>query len=73
MLIKVTKKEVEIYKKQTIKGKRFLKKCAKDNENSKIYKKNSNNKLEPIFRKDILKATEANNVICFRKKEEIKS
>ena len=46
---------------------------TKDNENSKIYKKNSNNKVEPIFRKVILKNTEANNVICFRKKEEIKS
>ena len=35
-----------------------------------MYKKDSNNKLEPISRKDILKTTEANNDICFRKKEE---
>ena len=56
-----------------MKGKRFLKKCGKNYKNRKIYKKDSNNKLEPIFRKDILKNTEANYVICFRKKEEIKS
>lgn len=42
-------------------------------ENRKISKKDSNNKLEPNFRKDILRTTEADTDICQTKKEEIKS
>jgi len=57
ILIKTTKTKLLYWRKPPKKGKRFLGKTIKKYENSKISKKDSNNKLERNFRKDILRNT----------------